>query len=290
MIRSATASSTRCREVFPSAGFPPLGLGPWSRARWPGGCDRHGEFFSFGKCIEWSGASQAAFWGERSRRRTPARALRAAMRPLSGVSGQYIYGLGQWSASMPFWGDCGDCGDCGGSLGAGRPPGLSERQCGPFPGFQDNISTVWGNGALLCPSGGIVGIAGGVSAQDARQGSQSGNVAPFRGFRTIFHGLGQWGASMPFWGDCGYCVGSRGGCGVEEGCRVVPAGEFPELRRGVCLAKPAALGRPGGGIGGRDGGDGGDGPPFSTGFGDPLSPRASQSFPSGVMFGRWLRS
>ena len=28
MIRPATASSTRCREVFPSAGFPPLPLGP----------------------------------------------------------------------------------------------------------------------------------------------------------------------------------------------------------------------------------------------------------------------
>ena len=27
MIRSATASSTRCREVFPSDGFPPLALG-----------------------------------------------------------------------------------------------------------------------------------------------------------------------------------------------------------------------------------------------------------------------
>ena len=27
MIRSATASSTRCREVFPSAGLPPLPLG-----------------------------------------------------------------------------------------------------------------------------------------------------------------------------------------------------------------------------------------------------------------------
>ena len=133
--------------------------------------------------------------------------------PFRGFRTISLYGLGQWSASMPFWGDCGDCGDCGGSLGAGRPPGLSERQCGPFPGFQDNIyglgqwsasmpfwgdcgdcggesrrrtparalraamwplsgvsgqsSTVWGNGALLCPSGAIVGIAWGAAAAAA---------------------------------------------------------------------------------------------------------------------------
>ena len=211
--------------------------------------------------------------------------------PFRGFRTISLYGLGQWSASMPFWGDCGDCGDCGGSLGAGRPPGLSERQCGPFPGFQDNIYGL-GQWSASMPFWGDCGDCGGSLGAGRPPGLSERQCGPFPGFPGFQDNLvwGKWGASMPFWGDCGDCVGSRGGCGVEEGCRVVPAGEFPELRRGVCLAKPAALGRPGGGIGGRDGGDGGDGPPFSTGFGDPLSPRASQSFPSGVMFGRWLRS
>ena len=117
-----------------------------------------------------------------SRRNVPARALRAAMGPLSGVSGLLFTDGGNGALLCPSgavvgiaWG-----------VRAGRPPGLSERQWGPSPGFQSTSSTVWGNGAFLCPSGGIVGIA---------------------------------------WG-------SLGGCGGEEDCRVVPAGEFPGLRRG----------------------------------------------------------
>ena len=86
MIRSATASSTRCREVFPSAGLPPpplwlepelalvlvlelalvlvfgFGLGAGLTGR--GGCGCHGAFFSFGKCIELvRGVPGGIWWG-----------------------------------------------------------------------------------------------------------------------------------------------------------------------------------------------------------------------------------
>ena len=107
------------------------------------------------------------------------------------------------------------------------------------------------------------------------------------GHLHLSHGLRQWGASMPLWSDRGDCVGSRGGCGGGDGLPGGPGGGVPGVAVGGLPGEAGGLGaawrwhwRPGRRAL----------PPFSTGFGDPLFPRASQSFPSGVMFGRWLRS
>ena len=118
MIRSATASSTRCREVFPSAGLPPLALGLEPElalvlALEPGALARAdvvvmGRSSPSGNELSGPGGAPAAFWGERPRRSVPARALRAAMRPLSVVSGQIPPSrVGAMGVSMPLWGNCG---------------------------------------------------------------------------------------------------------------------------------------------------------------------------------------
>ena len=155
---------------------------------------------------------------------------------------------------------------------------------GPFPGFQGALSTVWGNGALLCPSGAVVGNCvgksrrsvparalraamgpfpgfqgaflrfgaigrfyaplgqlwesrGEVPAQDARQGSQSGNGALSGVSGHLFYGLGQLGVSMPLWGVCGAAALRRTAGWPRRGSSGVAAG--------VCLAAPAALGEAG---------------------------------------------
>ena len=71
-----------------------------------------------------------------------------------------------------------------GSHGAGRPSGPPERQCSPFPGFQDVWcgSTDWGNRARLCASGAIAGDCarsrGGRGGEDGLPGGPGGE---FRG-------------------------------------------------------------------------------------------------------------
>ena len=175
------------------------------------------------------------------------------------------------------------------------------------------------------------GIWGNGRAQDARQGSQSGNAASLRGFRNSlsrikvtgrvhallrrlrglwgiawgslgagrppealraaiqslsgvsgqsFHGLGQSGRVYAVLGLLRGLRGElRGGRGCEDGLPGGCGGEFQGCGEGL----PGEAGGPGAAWGDRDGGC----PLFSTGFGDRVFPRASQSFPSGVMFGRW---
>ena len=87
------------------------------------------------------------------------------------------------------------------------------------------------------------GLPGGVSAQGARQGSQSGNAASLRGFRTSL----RIGAIGRFYALLRRLRGLRGeslgGCGGEDGLPGGPGGEFRGLRRRVCLVTPAAARR-----------------------------------------------
>ena len=199
MIRSATASPARCREVFPSAGLPPLALGlelelalvlvlepelVLALALEPelvrADVVVMGRSSPSGNELSSPGASPAAFWGERSRRSVPARALRAAMRPLSVVSGLLL----QFGAMGRFYAPLGRLrGIARGSIGAGRPPGLSEPQCGPFPGFQGFFLRFGAMGRFYAPLGRLQGVAWGSrgAAAAVRRGCRGGPGGEFRG-------------------------------------------------------------------------------------------------------------
>ena len=105
MIRSATASSTRCREVFPSAGLwlrlPELELG-------------------FDLELEFALVLE------------PDLALLAA-------GDAVVMGRFSPSESVLNWSGAFPAGFGGNGHGAGCPSGLSEPQCGFSPGFQDNL-------------------------------------------------------------------------------------------------------------------------------------------------------
>ena len=114
----------------------------------------------------------------------------------------------------------------GGTAAAQRVhQGSQSGNAAPFRGFRAFPPTVWGNGVLLCPSGGIVGIARGVPAQRARQGSQSGNGA-LSGVSGPFYSLGQLGASMPLWGGRANRAGSPGAA-CPPGLSETQCGPFP---------------------------------------------------------------
>ena len=195
MIRSATASSTRCREVFPSAGFPPLGLEPEPELALvldpelalvldPGALAR-------GMCLSWG-----VFLLRENVLSGPGRPRRR------------------------FGGNGG---------GAGRPSGLSQRQRSPFLGFRVS-STDWGNRARLRPSGAVAGnCVGEVSAAVLRMDCRVVPAGEFRGCGGGWPGgLGRlWGIE----GNCVDCVGSRSG-GGEDGLPGGPGGGVPGLRRG----------------------------------------------------------
>ena len=77
---------------------------------------------------------------------------------------------------------------------------------------------------LWCDCG---GLRGGVTAQDARQGPQSGNAAPFRGFRTfgVVPRIGAIGrVYAPLVRLRGIARGVAAVAAVRMDCRVVPAG------------------------------------------------------------------
>ena len=208
MIRSATASSTRCREVFPSAGLSPLALGlelelelalvlepdlvlalvlePGALAR--GDVVVMGRFSPSGKCVEWSGAPPAAFWGERPRPSVTARALRAAMRAFPGFRAIFSPRMEAMGVSMPLWGNWVEL---RGEYRRRTPARALRAAMRAFPGFQGYSLHGWRQWAFLCPSAAVAGALRGE-------------------LRRL-----------------------RGRCGVEEDCRAVPAGKFRGCGAGI---------------------------------------------------------
>ena len=227
MIRSATASSTRCREVFPSDGFPPLALGLEPELE-----------LALALVLEPGALARAD----------------VVVMGRSSPSGNELSGPG--CPRRRFGGN---------GHGAACPPGLSERQWGPSPGFQDSPPfTDGGNGALLCPSGAVVGIAWGVRA-GRPPGLSERQWGPSPGFQSI---LLQFGVMGRFYALLGGLWESRGEVSAAAAVRRTAGWSRRESFRGCGGGLPGDAG----GLGGRDGGGR---PPFSTGFGDPLCPRAS---------------
>ena len=189
MIRPTTASSTRCREVFPSAGFPPLPLGlepELALVLEPGALARAdavvmGRSSPSGNELSGPGAPRRRLGGERPRRRTPVRRLRAAMRPLSGVSGHFL----RFGAMGRFYAPLGRSWESRGESRRSVPARASQsRNAAPLRGFRKSPPTVWGNGALLCPSGAVAEMRRwGWAAGWSRRGSSGVAAGGFRRLR-----------------------------------------------------------------------------------------------------------
>ena len=139
---------------------------------------------------------------------------------------------------MPLWGDCGNC------VGKSRrsvPVRALRAAMRPFPGFQGGVfSTDGGNGRFYAPLGRLWGIAWGspgAACPPGLSGRQYGTSPGFQGCSSTDGGNGRFYAPL----------GRLRGCGVEEDCRVVPAGEFRGCGGGLpgCACGPGA-GRGGG--------------------------------------------
>ena len=78
--------------------------------------------------------------------------------------------------------------------------GSQSGNAAPCRGFR-TIFTDWGDGALLCPSGGIVGIAWGSIGAGRPPEALRAAMRPLSGVSGHLHGLRLWGASMPVWCD-----------------------------------------------------------------------------------------
>ena len=242
MIRSATASPARCREVFPSAGLPPLALGlelelalvlvlepELVRAdvvvmgcSSPSGNELSGPGRP-GGVLGGTATAQRARQGSQS-----------GNEALSGVSGRLSL---QFGAIGRFYAPLGDCGNCVGKSRRRTPARALRAAMGPFPGFQGAFYSLGQLGASM-PPWGIVGIAWGSPGAGRPPGLSERQWGPFRGFRAFL----QFGAIGRFYAP----LGRLRGCGVEEDCRVVPAGEF----RGCGGGLPGCACGPGGGRGG----------------------------------------
>ena len=212
MIRSATASPARCREVFPPAGLPPLALGPGALAR-----------------------ADVVVMGR------------------SSPSGNELSGPGRPGG---VWG--------GDGRGAACPPGLSERQCGPFRGFRAFLLRFGAMGLFYAPLGDC-GNCVGKSRRRTPARALRAAMRPFPWFQSF---LLQFGVMGRFYALLGGLWESRGEVSAAAAVRRTAGWSRRESFRGCGGGLPGDAG----GLGGRDGGGR---PLFSTGFGDPLCPRAS---------------
>ena len=125
----------------------------------------------------------------------------------------------------------------------------------PFRGFRTNPpSRIEAMGLFHAPLGRLRGIVWGSRGAGRPPGPSERQCAPFPGFQDTppsrFEAMGRSYAPLGLlWGIVWRVPGAAA---VRMDCRVVPAGEFRGCGGGgVCLVKPVALGRPGGG---RDGG------------------------------------
>ena len=150
MIRSATASSTRCREVFPSAGLwlrlPELELG-------------------FDLELEFALVLE------------PDLALLAA-------GDAVVMGRFSPSESVLNWSGAFPAGLGGTVMAQDARQGSQSRNAASLLGFR-TIIRIGAIGRVYALLVRLRGLPGGVTAQGARLSPQSGNAASLRGFRTI---------------------------------------------------------------------------------------------------------